>query len=105
MAFVPEANLHNVWDTYVAEVVGEILDDETLDQDLGDRIHGWLDYVSRSYIGEVNAFTMKRKKPIVAISVWSKFDHIMAGEEDLTNNCAENFNSVSKVRFFFKVPI
>ena len=57
MAFVPEANLHQVWDSYVAEVVNDILGDETLDEDIGDRVHRWLDYVTTTYIGELNPIT------------------------------------------------
>jgi len=97
MAFVPESDLIKVWDNFVGGVVDGILDDESLEEDLTGKLHSWLEYVTRTYIGELDPVTMRRKNPVVPIPVWSKFDHIMAGEEDLTNNAAENFNSVSKL--------
>ena len=41
--------------------------------------------------------TKRRGRPKISPKLWNKYEFIMDGEQDLTNNVAENFNSVSKV--------
>jgi hypothetical protein len=49
----------------------------------------------------MDTVTNKRVKPRIDMTLWNKYEAVTEGAEDLTNNVAENFNSVSKVDHLF----
>merc|ERR550519_3307711 len=74
-------------------------DDEQEDSDeklLNTALKKYLRYFLPTYVGTMDTVTNKRVKPRIDMSLWNKYEAVTEGAEDLTNNVAENFNSVSK---------
>ena len=57
----------------------------------------YLQYFISTYVGSMDPITCKRGDGRIPLELWNKYSHVMRGATDLTNNVAENYNSVSKV--------
>ena len=110
LAYVPIDSVVDVLDNFVLVKVAEIMDrvteedDEQEDSDeklLNTALKKYLRYFLPTYVGTMDTVTNKRVKPRIDMSLWNKYEAVTEGAEDLTNNVAENFNSVSKVDHLF----
>ena len=103
LAYVPIASIETVLDKLILVKVGEIVGRPT-DQNTAEEhrvmtsaLKQYLTYFLTTYVGTMDPVTKQRGRPKISPKLWNKYNFIMEGEHDLTNNVAENFNSVSKV--------
>jgi hypothetical protein len=92
LAFVPLDKVVSVWETVIQEKVREgCLNWEVLEKDMGTKIGQFLKYVDITWIGELNARTKIRKRPLYPHTLWNKFEATLNGDKK-TNNLCEGYN-------------
>ena len=103
LAYVPIPSIETVLDRVilvkVAEIVDRPIDEEEAEEhrDMVSALKQYLNYFLTTYVGTMDPVTKRRGRSKISPKLWNKYKFIMEGEQDLTNNVAENFNKVSKV--------
>lgn len=70
---------------------------DKFEEEMCDEAADWITYFMRTYVGEINARTGRRKSPMFAHQTWSKYREILAGEST-TSNRAEAWNRAYGIR-------
>ena len=59
------------------------------------KVDQYLAYFEATWLGSTRNKSKKRGKPLYPVSLWNKREEVIS-EEELTTNCSESWNSVSK---------
>ena len=102
LSYVPEKDVIQVYTSAILPTLPEVdVEDDSNDHDetadYSEKMDIYLNYFESTWLGAVNKRTQIRGKPKFAMKYWVKYNAVLEGREDFTNNHSEAWNSATNV--------